>query len=304
MIREEMAARGQVSPSDSEEVQSRILKTIAQLRDHGQIIWPKGEEKPRPKKPLSEEYYENKEKTKAQLEGISSLDMSCEEITEVIVGLANVARAEGILALDSLVDTDSNDMLSAGIRLAVDGTEPELIQTILETRIEYLISHCVTTYRMMMEGFMSIQVGDNPRIVEQKLSTFYVAEPKTRSFSAEVSVDDLVAVVQNCPHAIWTFEKVTDLMTDASIVARKHGSAALEPLVRLPKPMFLQRGFDLVVQNAEPGLTQTILETFLVHLELHLMAKCRMVMEGIMSIQSGDHPRIIESKVRTFFDFD
>jgi flagellar motor component MotA len=304
LLREEMAARGEMSASDTAEVQSRIVETILQLRDHGQIVWPKENEKPRPKGELGEGYVAAKERVKAQLAEKSYLDMNCEGITEAIVGLANVARAEGILELETLVDTASNDLLLTGIGLAVDGTEPELIQTILETRTEYLVLHCVTTCRMMMEGFMSIQCNDNPRIVEQKLRAFYVAPPSKRSLFEGVSIDDLKTQVQNTPHTLWMFDEVTDLMTDASIVARWQGVAALEPLVSLAKLKLLQLGLRLTVDEVELELTQNILETHLVHLEHHLMTKCRMVMEGIMSIQSGDHPNVVESKVRTFFDFD
>jgi flagellar motor component MotA len=157
---------------------------------------------------------------------------------------------------------------------------------------------------MMMESVLSMLSGDNPRIVEQKLRTFYVAPPSTRTSYEGVLISDLKTKVQNAPQALWMFDEVTDLMTDASIFTRWQGVAALEPLVSLAKLKYLKLGLRLTIEEAKPDLAQDILKTHLELLEPHLTTKCRMVMEGILSIQSGDHPSVIESKIRTFFDFD
>ena len=176
------------------------------------------------------------------------------DLIEKIVGYAETARREGILALESAVKEDDDPFMASGIRLAVDGTEPELIQTILETELVFveerhregqrllttlgihwaifggigalmmlilrpggasgfdLISQAglpllyglllaglsaisfrrklevrskeeTLRKRMIMEGIMSIQSGDNPRIVEQKLNVFIA--PNLRSSSEE-----------------------------------------------------------------------------------------------------------------------
>ena len=57
------------------------------------------------------------------------------EIIETIVGFAETARREGILALESAAADAGDEFLSSGIRLAVDGTEPDLIEEILETEL-------------------------------------------------------------------------------------------------------------------------------------------------------------------------
>lgn len=166
------------------------------------------------------------------------------ELVEKNVAFAETARREGILALEQAVKEVKDPFMATGIRLAVDGTEPELVQTILETELSFLeerhnqgqrllktlgihwaifggigalvvlastpgggesglalVSRSavpalyglllaglsaisfrrklearsgeeVLTKRMIMEGIMSIQSGDNPRIVEQKLNVF------------------------------------------------------------------------------------------------------------------------------------
>ena len=100
-------------------------------------------------------YYKEKEETKTLLAEKSYLDVSCEEIVRVIVCVAEVARAEGILEMAKLIDVDSDDMLSTGMRLAAEGTEPELIVSILDTRKTerhkdvYYVCVCDSRHRAM-----------------------------------------------------------------------------------------------------------------------------------------------------------
>jgi chemotaxis protein MotA len=165
-------------------------------------------------------------------------------VVESAVQLAELARAEGVLALEFEVDRNPHDrFLTQGIRLAVDGTEPDLIMDILETEVRFIedrhteargnvqiagrnclfaaggasllglvlgshlhaptdrliffvsvallygvlawavaqaLAHKLAAYsnleilvkRMAIEAVMAIQSGDNPRIVEHKLSVF------------------------------------------------------------------------------------------------------------------------------------
>ncbi len=56
-------------------------------------------------------------------------------IINQIVELAEKARRDGILALESAMDAVKDDFLKKGIELAVDGTDPELIRAILTEEI-------------------------------------------------------------------------------------------------------------------------------------------------------------------------
>ena len=60
------------------------------------------------------------------------------ELIEKIVGFAETARREGILALEQAVDDADDALLTGGIKLAVDGTEPDLIMDILETELQFI----------------------------------------------------------------------------------------------------------------------------------------------------------------------
>lgn len=57
------------------------------------------------------------------------------EIIGKIIELSNVARKEGLLALEEVAGTLEDEFMKKGILLIVDGTEPELVRGILETEL-------------------------------------------------------------------------------------------------------------------------------------------------------------------------
>ena len=62
-----------------------------------------------------------------------------------LVELAEIARRDGILALENMTDEIEDEFLIRGIQMAVDGTDPEAIQVIMETELENLIERAVVT---------------------------------------------------------------------------------------------------------------------------------------------------------------
>ena len=56
----------------------------------------------------------------------------------VFVDFANKARKEGVLSLEGTVAEMEDPFLKKGIQMAVDGLEPQSINEILETEIEWL----------------------------------------------------------------------------------------------------------------------------------------------------------------------
>ncbi|HHW71483.1 MAG TPA: motility protein A, partial [Clostridiales bacterium] len=60
------------------------------------------------------------------------------EVIDKIIELANIARREGLLALEEAVQDEDDDFLQKGILLIVDGTDPELVKNILETELNFL----------------------------------------------------------------------------------------------------------------------------------------------------------------------
>ena len=169
MIKEEMEFSGPTRVGEGKEAQLRILEIVKQLQEASQVTGPA---KKAPRRKLSKEYLATKRAVKALAKRPFS-ELSLDEINRMFGGLAEIARREGILALDKMVQSRSDKLFTAGVRLAVDGTEPELIMAILETWLSSLMHEHEVKYRKVIEGIMSIQSGDNPRIVEQKLSVLY-----------------------------------------------------------------------------------------------------------------------------------
>lgn len=58
-----------------------------------------------------------------------------DEIGEHIFELSTIARKEGLLSLEEQLKDYSNEFFKKGIRLTIDGTNPELIKDILETEL-------------------------------------------------------------------------------------------------------------------------------------------------------------------------
>lgn len=65
-----------------------------------------------------------------------------EEDPKKIIGkinnLAQIARREGILALEDVIQSEQDEFLKKGVQLAVDGTDVELIRDILDTELSYI----------------------------------------------------------------------------------------------------------------------------------------------------------------------
>lgn len=54
---------------------------------------------------------------------------------EKIIGWSNIARKEGLLGLESLVESETDPFAKKGLQLLVDGSEPDAIRSILEVEL-------------------------------------------------------------------------------------------------------------------------------------------------------------------------
>lgn len=174
---EEIEFLGPVPAEEVEAVQQRILKQLEELAEQGLVTLPaaKAPAAKKPKKAPKKrpgKAPRGKEKRLAELAEKGLDRCSLEEINELFVLLAEKARREGILALEeNSVNMDA--FSKAALTLAVDGTEPALICDLLQTWMRSLLHEHEVKYRKVIEGMMAIQAGDNPRIVEHKLSVIY-----------------------------------------------------------------------------------------------------------------------------------
>lgn len=95
-----------------------------------------------------------------------------------LMKLADLARKEGLLALEDMAQTISSDFLRQLILLVVDGNFPEIIAEI-GTNIYWTKApdnaDAMIDY-MYLRGMLGIQNGDNPRVLESILMSLMPTE--------------------------------------------------------------------------------------------------------------------------------
>ena len=137
------------------------------------------EEKGQQKKKKSErgpgkKYFSMKRGLKKKLETVPTLEMNSDELRDVIVEMAQVARMEGITLMGELCTSAKMEhLLGAGTRLILDGTHPAQVEGILEPAMETMLLNYEARCRMIIAGILAIQGAWNPRLIDQKLSGFY-----------------------------------------------------------------------------------------------------------------------------------
>ncbi len=65
-------------------------------------------------------------------------DMNPADVIQTLVGFATKARREGLLGLEDEIANVNDNFLKKGIQLVVDGTDIELVRSILETDLSFL----------------------------------------------------------------------------------------------------------------------------------------------------------------------
>ncbi len=169
------------------------------------------------------------------------------EIIEEIIMLANIARKEGLLALEEYGEKIDDDFLRKGIMLIVDGTDPELVRNILETEL----------------NFLEERHGQGQGILET-MGSFAPA------FGMIGTLVGLINMLQHMddPKAIGPSMSI-------ALVTTFYGSV-------LANVVFLPLAKKLKIRSQ----TEVLIKELMI--------------EGLLSIQAGENPRIIEEKLKTF----
>jgi chemotaxis protein MotA len=96
-------------------------------------------------------------------------------IVERALFMNDKARREGLLALEEEIDGEKysqRELFEYGIRLVVDGTDASFIDRILSNIIDLEQDNETKTLKIIQkEAVLSIQAGDNPRIMALLLNS-------------------------------------------------------------------------------------------------------------------------------------
>ncbi|MEM6778801.1 MAG: MotA/TolQ/ExbB proton channel family protein [Planctomycetota bacterium] len=61
-------------------------------------------------------------------------------LVKSIVALAETARRDGLLALESQIPSIENPLVKSGLQMAVDGTSPEIVEEVLRTEVAAMVT--------------------------------------------------------------------------------------------------------------------------------------------------------------------
>ena len=98
---------------------------------------------------------------------------TCMLTIKTMLHLAEVSRFKGVLALEMEVQEIESIFLKTGIMLICDGNVPEIVERLLQNLIEAdeYVGVELLVRKMMMQGVLAIQMGENLRILELRLRT-------------------------------------------------------------------------------------------------------------------------------------
>ena len=170
-----------------------------------------------------------------------------DKLIEDMVKFAEVARRDGILSLEAQCKDIDDPFVVQGIQMAVDGTDPELIEAVMLNDLDNLVERH--------------EVGKGMFDAITKYA------PAIGMIGTLVGLVAMLADLSD-PSAIGAGLAVALLTTlYGAMVANTFSGPLSDRLAR---------------RSAEEMMYKTI------------------IVKGVMSIQSGDNPRVVEQKLRTF----
>ncbi|MDE7367088.1 MAG: motility protein A [Lachnospiraceae bacterium] len=168
-------------------------------------------------------------------------------IIRQIIDLSNIARKEGLLALEESANSLEDEFMKKGILLIVDGTDPELVRNILETEL------------------MNIDAR------HKKLIAFW------KNVGAMGPAWGMIGTL------IGLINMLRDL-SDPDSIGPNMAVALITTL------------YGSMLANWVSAPVSTKLAT---NNEIEIMMK-EVMIEGLLSIQAGENPRVIEEKLKSF----
>lgn len=176
-------------------------------------------------------------------------DFGEKTLVQKLVGFAERARREGLLALEEELEDLDDEFMKSGLRLVVDGTDAEVIRNIMENELN------------QMEARHSTWIG--------VVNSWATLGP---GFGMLGTVIGLIGMLSN-------LEDKSSLGGNMAValVTTLYGSL-MANWVLIPMSGKLQFQNDEEVKSKE------------------------MIIEGVLSIQAGDNPRILASKLLTYLD--
>ncbi len=169
------------------------------------------------------------------------------ELISQLVSFADNARKEGLLSLDDTLNEVEDDFLRGGLRLVVDGTDPDVIKRILYTNLDQV----------------------------------------------ESRHEDGIGIFTKWAKLAPAFGMIGTLLGLIGMMANLEDTASIGPnmAVALVTTLYGSVFANLILSPIQFKLEDRHKE------EMQIK---EIMVQGILSIQSGDNPRILEDKLLTF----
>lgn len=179
--------------------------------------------------------------------GFAGKNYYSEDMIQTLVRFAEKARREGLLALEDELAKADSQFLKKGMQLVIDGTDGELVRSILETEL----------------NFMQERHHKGAAIFEA-----------AGGFAPTMGI---IGTVMGLVHVLGNLSDADSLgpAIATAFIATLYGVASANIV-------FLPLAAKLKNRSANEILVYEV------------------ALEGILSVQSGDNPRIVEEKLKSF----
>ena len=189
-------------------------------------------------------------------------EVHARHLIEQIVQFAEIARRDGVLALENSVKSTSDPFLKKGLQLAIDGADPAIIEQVLSIElmsIEERHHHGRKSFELM--GKYGPALGLTATLVGQVCMFKNMAAPEPSAGGHEGGSDNQAA----------TIAKALQIALLGTLYGTIWANLICGPLCD-----------KLAVRSKEEMFNKQI------------------IIQGILAIQAGDNPRIVESKLLSF----
>jgi chemotaxis protein MotA len=190
-------------------------------------------------------------------------EVESRHLIEQIVQFAEIARRDGVLALENSVKSTSDPFLKKGLQLAIDGADPAVIEQVLSIElmsIEERHHHGRKIFELM--GKYGPALGLTATLVGQVCMFKNMAAPEPAAGGEHGGGSDNQAA---------TIAKALQVALLGTLYGTLWANVICGPLCD-----------KLAVRSKEELFNKQI------------------IIQGILAIQAGDNPRIVESKLLSF----
>ena len=252
MLMDEMSLIGRVSKKRMKEVRERVVDLIQQQGEAGAIAWPVENAKPgRPGKVAPGD--QTLRRRPPEIAGKSRLGtMRLEDIKDLIVHLANLARGLGVLSMPETAEAARDPFLRQAILVVVDGFEPTLARTLLESTISATLRQEETLCQMVATWAESVGAEEPPALLERRIRMLYVPGIEERGSYTKATLASVKKALNGRHLDELSLDEAASFLIEAGILTRLKGVEILASALPDAGHPLLAHAIELLEGHARP----------------------------------------------------